>query len=607
VAALRERLLAGIPEDRAARDREQQARWLLAYLLDWHRREDRAGWWEYFRLRELPEEDLLDEPQAVAGLELVERLGSVLGKNGKPTGSVVDRYRYPAQEMEIRARDDLKLRGGEGKFGEVEAVDREGRTIDVKKGGKRAEEHPSAAFAHKHVPPGVLEDALFRLGEDVAADGRVAVEAGNPLAAQLLLALPPRLRTGVLAAGPGESAVQAAVRVVGALDRTVLAIQGPPGAGKTWSGAEMICALVAGGKRVGVTATGHKVIQNLLLAVAKAARDKRLPVRLAHKPEKDAGPPPDPIVALASNEDARAALEQGTFDVVGGTAWMWARADFAGTVDVLFVDEAGQMSLANALACAQAAGSLVLLGDPQQLDQPIKGTHPDGVAASALEHVIGDHPTIPPDRGLFLPVTWRLAPSICEFTSELFYDGKLESKPGLERQVLVGAPGLEGSGLRFVPVVHDGNRSASPEEVEAVRGLVERLLASGSRWVKEDGSEAPMTAADVLVVAPYNAHVVRLEDALAASGVEVGTVDRFQGREAPAVIYTMATSRPEDAPRGLEFLYSRNRMNVATSRARCASFLVASPRLFEPECRTPRQMWLANAMCRYRELAAVVM
>ena len=153
---------------------------------------------------------------------------------------------------------------------------------------------------------------------------------------------------------------------------------------------------------------------------------------------------------------------------------------------------------------------------------------------------------------------------------------------------------------------HDHNRNASTEEVLAVSGLVARLTAPGAQWIDESGKSQPLTAADILVVAPYNAQVSRLTDALGARGVRVGTVDKFQGQEAPVVIYSMATSRPEGAPRGMEFLYSPNRLNVATSRARCVAILIASPRLFEPECKTPRQMKLANALCRYRELASDV-
>ena len=423
------------------------------------------------------------------------------------------------------------------------------------------------------------------------------------VARSLLLRLAPRLRSGGFAPAAGESNVDFAVRLAGELDSTVLAIQGPPGTGKTYTAARMICDLVRGGRKVGVTATGHAVIENLLKAVADAAGDN-VSVRLGHKGDDDDAPASGSAVAyFSTNEEALSALEARVVNVLGGTAWLWSRPELASAVDVLFVDEAGQMSLANVLALSRACRSLVLIGDPQQLQQPQKGTHPEGVGASALQHLLGLDKTLPSSRGLFLSVTRRLAPAICAFTSELFYSGRLTPMPGLERQSLAGVPGFEGSGLWSVSVSHAGNSNSSEEEIAVVLDLVARLTAAGSSWIDEEGVARPVGGSDILVVSPYNAQVSRLAERLSGTGVRAGTVDKFQGQEAPIVIYSMATSRPEDAPRGMEFLYSSNRLNVATSRARCAAILVASPRLFEPECRTPRQMKLANALCRYRELA----
>jgi len=254
------------------------------------------------------------------------------------------------------------------------------------------------------------------------------------------------------------------------------------------------------------------------------------------------------------------------------------------------------MSLPDALAVSQAANKLVLLGDPQQLEQPLQGTHPPGVAVSALQHILGEHDTIPENRGEFLAETWRLSPSICAFTSELFYEGRLLAHSGLERQRLT-----TGSGLFYVSVEHSSNQNSSTEEVQAVIQVVEQLLQPGVCWTDLHGVSRQMTIADILIVSPYNAQVFDLAERLPTA--RIGTVDKFQGQEAPVVIYTMATSAPEDAPRGMEFLYNLNRFNVATSRARCAVILVVSPRLFEPECKTPHRMKLANALCRYLELA----
>jgi len=479
-----------------------------------------------------------------------------------------------------------------------------GRTIDVKKRGAQGDVHPTAVFANSIVDSDVLADALLRIADDIVREG-VSGGAQFKAARELLLGRPPRLGRGTFEAGARETAFEFAVRIASDLDETVLAIQGPPGAGKTYTGAQMICDLVRRGARVGVTAVSHKVIRNLLDTVTRLANNAGLRTSCAHK-VKTKSSAPSIIEEITDNGKALGQLHNGRADVLGGTAWLWARPEAQSAVDVLFVDEAGQMSLANVLAVSQAAKSVVLLGDPQQLEQPQQGSHPDGADVSAMQHVLGTHQTIPPDRGIFLPETWRLAPSICTFTSEVFYEGRLRARRGLERQVLIGTSPFEGAGLWMVVVVHDGNQNSSLEEVDTVDRVVARLLGEDARWIDSSGDTRTMTSDDILVVAPYNAQVALLGERLTARRVRVGTVDKYQGQEAPVVIYSMATSTPEDAPRGMEFLYSLNRLNVATSRARCACILVANPRLFEPECKSPRQMQLANALCRYVELARAV-
>jgi len=573
---------------------------MLAYLIDWHRREENADWWEFFRLKELPAEDLFDERDAIAGLTFIQRSGPVIGKTGRPTRSVVDRYTYPVQEVEIGQKGTLNARDGKA-FGKVVAHDRLARVIDIEKGPSRADEHPTEVFACDVISTKGPQQSVMRLA------GRLLrqLEGGEDECGLALLRRdPPRLRRGVFAPRAGESATDLGVRVITDLDRTTLAVQGPPGAGKTHVGARMIRALVAAGRRVGVTANSHKVIRNLLDEVAVQAVAAGEVVRLGAKVGEGDEDAPGVVRAFTNNEEALAGLGVDV-DVLGGTAWFWSREDAARTVDVLVVDEAGQMSLANALAVSQAAGSLVLLGDPRQLDQPQKASHPDGVGISALDHMLDGAETMPEGRGIFLPTTYRMAPAITRFTSELFYDGRLQAKEGLERQGLTGTGRFDGAGLWLLQVEHDGNQNASAEEVDVVESLVRGLLGAGSdpAWLDERGVAHRLTGADLRVVAPFNAQVNRLTERLAPLGVPVGTVDKFQGQTAAVVIYSMTTSRPEDAPRGMEFLFSLNRLNVATSRARCAVFVVCSPRLLAPECHTPRQMQLANGLCRYVELS----
>lgn len=596
--ALMEVLTCDVPEEPAERNAEQHGRWLLANLLEWHRREDKASWWEYFRLADLPEAELFEEKQGLAGLEYVETVGGT-------AACPIHRYRFPVQDHDVRPGQALHV-DGDTELGTVEAVDLGACTIDVKKRKVSRDLHPRAVFAHEKIPTHPLPHAIERLATWVAEHG---LDAPGPhrAARDLLVGRPPRLSPasrGPLAL-PEETTLESATRLAAALDHGVLAIQGPPGTGKTYTGARMICALVRAGKTVGISAVSHKVIRNLINEVLDAATEEGLEIRCIHKRDRPNEGLPEGLTHTKDNKAVDAALARGNAQVAGGTAWLWARDDAVETLDYLVIDEAGQMSLANALAASQAARNLILLGDPQQLEQPMQGSHPEGCDASALEHLLGDHDTIAPDRGLFLPETWRLHPTICRFTSELFYDARLVARPGCERQALAGPVPIPGAGLWLSLVAHAGNQTSSPEEVARVAALVQRLTAPGTTWIDPDGTEKPLGLADVLVVSPYNAHVAALRARLPADA-RVGTVDKFQGQEAPVVLYSMATSSADEAPRGMEFLFSLNRLNVATSRARCACILVASPRLLEADCHTPHQMRLANALCRYRELAGVL-
>jgi uncharacterized protein len=288
-------------------------------------------------------------------------------------------------------------------------------------------------------------------------------------------------------------------------------------------------------------------------------------------------------------------------DIVAGTAWMFAREEFDQRLDFLIVDEAGQLSLANAVSIGGAARNLVLVGDPLQLAQPSKGTHPAGAGASALDHVLGTAETLPEDIGVFLDLTHRLHPKICAFISEVVYEDRLRPAPGLERQRISGEDELGGSGLRWRPVHHGGNRTASSEEAGEVASCVAQLL--GRTFTGRDGEERTVGLEDILVVAPYNAQVRLLKEKLPDCAV-VGTVDRFQGRQAPIVICSMTTSNIDQIPRGMEFLLSRNRLNVAVSRAQALTIVIASPELLGVRCRSVKQLRLANGLCRFVEMAS---
>jgi uncharacterized protein len=304
------------------------------------------------------------------------------------------------------------------------------------------------------------------------------------------------------------------------------------------------------------------------------------------------------VTVTSDNAEVETAVALGTANVVAGTAWLFARLEVH--VDVLVVDEAGQLSLANTVAAGAAADSLILLGDPQQLRQPGHGVHPEGADVSALEHVLDGLDTVPPERGLFLETTRRMHPAVCAPVSDLSYDGRLQPHRGLGNQLVGGSDDLTGAGLRWRPVPHTGRSVESPEEVDVVAGLVDRL--TGRPWTDADGRTRPLGAEDILVVAPYNAQVARLLRRV-GDQARVGTVDKFQGQQAPVVIVSLTTSSAADAPRGAEFVANRNRLNVAVSRARSLAVLVGNPALMSSQVATVEQLRGVNALCTLVERA----
>ena len=590
-------LTSGLPETVEQMGDVERGQWLLAQLLNWHRREAKSFWWRYFYLvNEVTEEERLEERDALAML----RLDSSRPDPAPRARSTIHRFLFPPQEHAIKLDSNPRDPETGKSVGTVVFLDDERGVIDIKCGitrpapsarslipfdlvGPRPKPESLQRLAHWVLENGIEGPGEYRATRDLLT-GRYP-QFGGPLGQPLLL--------------EGEGVEDAARRLVLSIEGSYLAIQGPPGSGKSTVGARMIVDLVNEGWSVGVTANSHKVIGELLAKVAQAADERGVGVRIGQRSNDE--PTFTGAVHLGDNDAARDSLAAGSVNVLGGTTWLWAREDMVGSVDILFIDEAGQMSLADAVAASLCARNVVLLGDPQQLDQPLQGTHPPGAERSVLAHVLHGERVMPEQFGLFLDGSWRLHPRISSYTSEIFYEGRLHSYPGRESLDVAGVPPLSGTGIRFLPVPHSGQSSESPEEAHEVAQLVRDLLSSGPTYRDAEGVAHSLEESDVLLITPYNAQVRSLGEAL--PGFRIGTVDKFQGQEAPISIYSMATSSSVDAPRGMEFLYSLNRLNVATSRARCLTLVVASPGLLKVRCRTPRQMRLANAMARLVEMA----
>jgi predicted RecB family nuclease len=561
---------------------------LLAGLLNYHRREAKPEWWAYFERQKMSLDDLLEDTEAIAYLNPANDENPVPDKK-----SIIFPLDFPDQEFKLTPHPTNQL---EDPFRGVNAgaavrIDSARGRLHLRRGPKAAAEPlPSAVVKGPPIPDTTQREALGRVADEIASGGQ-RYRAVRALLARDL----PRIRGRRVGDCLQTMDLDAQRALVASLDESYLFIQGPPGSGKTWTGARLIVSLIADGKRVGVAALSHKAINNLLDEVEKVAMD----MRVALTGLKKCGDEDDrfdgrSIKNTMDNEDCE------TLDVqlIAGTSWLFSREAMHGRIDYLFIDEAGQLSLADTVAMGTAASNVVLLGDPQQLPQIQQGVHPTDAGRSALEHLLLDAATVEENRGIFQERTHRMHPAVCAYISKLAYDGRLYSADGCERQV-VGSSGLTGAGIRYIPVPHQGNAQASREEAKAIRREVELLLADGT-FTDVEGATRRLTPADILVVAPYNMQVHCLRQHL-PDGVEVGTVDKFQGREAPVVFFSMASSSGDDVPRGLEFLFSRNRLNVAVSRARALAVVVCSPALLRARCNTLDQMRLVNNLCRFTD------
>ena len=566
-------------------------RWLAGELLEYHRREARPAWWAYFdRLAKSPEE-LLEDTEAIAYLDVDRATPPEPSKK-----SLVHTLIFPIQDHKLRAGLTVQDPATGRSAGDIVEID------DTTGGVGRLRLLRGPKFGSRPLPEaivagGPIEDrtqraAVLRLADSIrAGDGRY------PALRAVLARERPSIR-GMARGATIQTTDLATMQALAlGLDASYLFLQGPPGTGKTWTGARIVVHLLAHGRRIGIAAQSHKAIHNLLAEIEKVALATGL--RFKGLKKASAGNPESEYHGEFIHSDPdNDRFEKAGADVqlLAGTAWLFSRPGLDGRLDDLVIDEAGQVSLADALAMGTAARNLILLGDPLQLAQVSQGVHPTGTGASVLEHLLGDAPTIPEDRGVFLERSFRMHPAVSAFISEIVYGGRLHSDDSAARRTT-----SFGTGIRFAPVEHEGNRSHSDEEVARIATLIAGMR--GGTFTDADGGTRPLRDDDFMVVAPYNAQVLRLRAGL-PTGVRVGTVDKFQGQEAPIVFFSMATSSGEDVPRSLSFLFSRNRLNVAISRAQCLAVLVCSPRLLEARCQSIEEMQLVNALCRLVEFAA---
>lgn len=575
----------------------------MAQLLEYHRREDKPVWWAFFARCDMSPDELADDSESIGALTEHPEHAPVTDRQ-----SYIYTLRFPEQEHRLAAGGDICDPATQSGVSVVE-IDNNAGLLRVRRAQRRGGEPlPQALIPGGPYRTPEQRAALRRLATAIV-DGGLRGPGAFRAARDLLCFDAPRI-VGLPAGSPlqagGAPPIEALRDLVAALDESCLFIQGPPGSGKTWTGAQLIVHLLRAGKRVGVTANSHKAIHNLLHEIEAAADEHDVSFQGLKKASSGNDESRfvsgfgDRFITNSCNGASFPPPHEDGVLLTAGTAWLYAPESMDDAVDYLFIDEAGQLSLADTLAVTTAARNLVLLGDSLQLAQVSQAVHPGNAGSSVLEHLLGDHGTIPSQRGIFLDHTRRMHPDVCRFISEVVYENRLASIPDCAVQ-RVSAPGaLAGTGVRFLPVIHEGNTRTSTEEADVIAAAIEKLRAG--RWTNDKGETESLALSQIMVVTPYNAQVRLLLDRL-PTGVRVGTVDKFQGQEAAVVFFSMATSSGAEVPHNVEFLYSRNRLNVAVSRARCLAVLVCNPDLLHIKCRSAEQMRLVNALCRLAEMA----
>lgn len=547
----------------------------LMYLIDFHPREEKPKWWQFYEWLNAFDEELIEERNVIVDCHVIERSDDALRLSCSED-----------QEMTLSLGASFGLKMPEFPelngvlSGEVTELFDDG-TFELKFRGDGANQalDQFTLISKEFVPTKPLQKSIIGLAEQVvfqqALPNNAAIEIIKRAAPRFSIELDTRTANRCAP----ESRIEEIAELVEHLDRSYLTLQGPPGTGKTYTAARVIGHLIRmyPNVTIGVSSNSHKALNNLLKGVAEYCGDEGIECKFVTNKLDDEL---EALGVLSYVKNNKAAQFVGPRVVLGGTAWVFARDDMADRFDYLFIDEAGQVALANVIAMAQSARNIVLLGDQMQLGQPTQATHPGDSGLSVLDYLMKHEQVVPEDKGVLLNRSYRMHQDVLDFISNMVYRGRLEADEANQNQridVTETEMVRKHSGIEFHPVEHDGNTVSSDEEADYIAQLYQQLLQG--QYTDKGGAQHPITTDDILIVTPYNLQVQRLKDRLPSA--RVGTVDKFQGQEAPVVIFSFCSSSPDESPRGLDFLFDLRRINVAVSRAKALAIVVGSPRLLE--------------------------
>jgi uncharacterized protein len=557
----------------------------IAWSLEFHRREAKPLFWRLFERLGLSYEELIYDLDCLANCQRTDR----------PAFKPTPRSRNMAYEYSFDSDQEFKaaakyfyLLGVEKEDGHHAQVSFRKEDSDLEHGLivlQSSEEPPSVMtlVPNDYIRPDPIPQAIEQVARDYESG---AIHAGNSAILSFLMRDKPRINghnQGAIIRGnnPTERLAQI-IHAVKNLNSSYLTIQGPPGSGKSYTGKHVIAELMKTGARVGITSNGHKAINHLLLNTAQYCEEQNIKATFACTKDTDKRLEQCGI-SIIKNNDIADHLENRF--VIGTTAWGFCRDDMAGQLDYLFVDEAGQVSVANLLGMSRSSKNLVLMGDQMQLGQPSQGMHPAKSGLSILDYLLHEKATIPSDMGIFLATTYRMHSAINHFVSQYIYEGQLESHLDNNKRIIEIPKGYEGSlnkeaGIIYSPIDHEGNTQSSDEEVVVIKKMARELIGRWFHTGEDNQPRRQITWEDMLFVAPYNHQVNKLKQAL-GDKAKVGSVDKFQGQEAPIVFLSMCSSQANESPRGVDFLFDKHRLNVAISRAQSLAIVVSNPGIIE--------------------------
>ncbi len=583
----------------------------FAYTLDFHQRENKPMWWRLFDRMVTDTEELLDDADCLAKLVRTNREAF---KQTPKARHLAYEFQFPVEQEWKAGCQNYYVLGEEceqGKPLKVSIVESESQ-FNIGLIVVKCKQTPPAIMhliPDEYINASPIPESIEEVATDFLAQGL----SQNAIFDFLKRSFP-RIQhlpygSPIITTDDPEERMNQVIEAVKNLDNSYFTIQGPPGTGKTFTAKKIIAELLKQNKRIGISSNSHKAINNLLFSVAEYCAEKKIAAEFSCAKDTDTKKIEELGINVADNKKLIANLPEHAC-VVGTTAWGFSHPDYAEQFDYLFIDEAGQVSVANLIGMSPSAKNIVILGDQMQLGQPTQGTHPGESGLSILDYLLGDTAAIAPEMGCFLSTTYRMHSLVNQFISDSIYEGKLKSHPDNERQKVVLAEGklfqwldypVEQAGLIFRPVSHQGNTLASEEEVEEIAKLVDLLI--GGEYTCREGKRRTITLDDMMFVAPYNYQVKLLKQRL-GSDSKVGSVDKFQGQEAPIVFFSLCSSDAEESPRGVDFLYNKNRINVAVSRAQALAIVVGNPALCCPMINSIEQMKKINLVSRLMQVSS---